>query len=59
MSGIKDLLTLSYWMDNNNKPNLESLLKDKNTLSKEKLHILRELEKEEEERQLLKTKKRV
>ena len=59
MSGIKDLLTLSYWMDNNNKNNLESLLKDKKTLSKEKLHILRELEKEEMERQVLNTKKRV
>ena len=43
MSGIKDLMALSYWMDNKNFSNLDDLIKDKKKMSKQKVRILRDL----------------
>lgn len=48
MAGIRDLLGLIYWMDNAKSSTLEALLENKKTLPRERLLILKALEKEKQ-----------
>lgn len=44
MSGIKDLMSLQYWLDNTKKDYLERSLSNRRQVPRERVSILRELE---------------
>ncbi len=46
MSGIRDLMILYHWLDNDKKAPLEASLSNKKKVPKERQVILRELKKE-------------
>ena len=46
MSGIKDLHTLLYWLNNTQEDAMKKVLRNSRSLPKEKVDLIRDLEKE-------------